>query len=66
VHVRAVALERGDLEILQIQDGRDFSGRVAASDAAGGAGIELRRGCDAADGGLARASLRVLVIPWRA
>ncbi len=35
IHVRAVALNRGDLEILESQKGRDLSGLEVASDAAG-------------------------------
>ena len=35
IHVRAVALNRGDLEILESQMGRDISGLEVASDAAG-------------------------------
>ena len=35
VRVRAVALNRGDLEILEPGGGRDYAGRVVASDAAG-------------------------------
>jgi NADPH:quinone reductase-like Zn-dependent oxidoreductase len=35
VHVRAVALNRGDLEMLEPDEGRDRSGLVVASDAAG-------------------------------
>jgi NADPH:quinone reductase-like Zn-dependent oxidoreductase len=35
IHVRAVALNRGDLEILAPSRGPDISGRVVASDAAG-------------------------------
>jgi NADPH:quinone reductase-like Zn-dependent oxidoreductase len=35
IHVRAVALNRGDLEILDANGGPDMSGRVVASDAAG-------------------------------
>lgn len=35
VHVRAVALNRGDLEMLEPDGGRDRSGLVVASDAAG-------------------------------
>jgi NADPH:quinone reductase-like Zn-dependent oxidoreductase len=35
VHVRAVSLNRGDLEMLESSSGRDYSGLVVASDAAG-------------------------------
>jgi len=35
VHVRAVALNRGDLEIFEDGPGSDYAGRVAGSDAAG-------------------------------
>lgn len=35
IRVRAVALNRGDLEILDTNEGPDISGRVVASDAAG-------------------------------
>jgi NADPH:quinone reductase-like Zn-dependent oxidoreductase len=35
IHVRAVALNRGDLEILESRKGRDISGLVVASDASG-------------------------------
>lgn len=35
LHVRAVALNRGDLEILEATQGPDLSGRVVGSDAAG-------------------------------
>lgn len=35
IRVRAVALNRGDLEMLEADGGRDMSGLVAASDAAG-------------------------------
>lgn len=35
VHVRAVSLNRGDLEMLEPSSGADFSGLVPASDAAG-------------------------------
>lgn len=35
MHVRAVALNRGDLEILEADERRDYTGRVVASDAAG-------------------------------
>ena len=35
VHVRAVAINRGDLEMLRPDERRDHSGRVVASDAAG-------------------------------
>lgn len=35
VHVRAVSLNRGDLEVLEPNPGTDISGRLVASDAAG-------------------------------
>ena len=35
VHVRAVSLNRGDLEVLESRSGSDISGRLVASDAAG-------------------------------
>jgi Zn-dependent alcohol dehydrogenase len=35
VHVRAVALNRGDLEMLEPNARRDYTGRVPTSDAAG-------------------------------
>jgi NADPH:quinone reductase-like Zn-dependent oxidoreductase len=35
IHVRAVALNRGDLEVLEPDARRDYSGRVPGSDAAG-------------------------------
>lgn len=35
VRVHAVSLNRGDLEMLKPEDGRDYSGQVVASDAAG-------------------------------
>ena len=35
IHVRALALNRGDLEILETTQGPDLSGRVVGSDAAG-------------------------------